>query len=61
MREMNRSTLGSTIRALRIANVYEEDRRQAYEAGMNAFIEKPVSIDRLHATLQELLPWQKNM
>ncbi len=43
------------------ANVYEEDRRQAYEAGMNAFIEKPVSIDRLYATLQELLPWQKNM
>ena len=37
------------------ANVHEDDRRTAFEAGMNAFIEKPIYIDRLYAALKEYL------
>ena len=37
------------------ANVHEDDRRTAFEAGMNAFIEKPFYIDRLYAALKEYL------
>ncbi len=37
------------------ANVNEKDRNAAFEAGMNAFIEKPIYIDKLYATLKEFL------
>ena len=37
------------------ANVSENDRNTAFEAGMNAFTEKPIYIDKLYATLKEFL------
>ena len=37
------------------ANVYEKDRAAAFEAGMNAFTEKPVDVDRLFAAMAEYL------
>lgn len=37
------------------ANVYENDRNAAFEAGMNAFTEKPIYIDKLYATMKEFL------
>ena len=37
------------------ANVYEQDRREAMEAGMNDFIEKPFSVQRFLETVGEYL------
>ena len=37
------------------SNVSEQDRDQAFEAGMNAFAEKPIFVDRLFATIKEYL------
>ena len=37
------------------ANVSEQDRNAAMEAGMNAFAEKPIFIDKLFAVLSEYL------
>ena len=37
------------------ANVSEQDRNAAMEAGMNAFAEKPIFIDKLFAVLREYL------
>lgn len=36
-------------------NVDEEDRKAAFDAGMNAFTEKPIFIDRLFETLSQYL------
>ena len=37
------------------ANVYDRDRSAALEAGMNAFAEKPIYIDRLFETMEQYL------
>lgn len=37
------------------ANVYEKDRISAAEAGMNAFAEKPIFIDKLFETMEKFL------
>ncbi|MBR3166299.1 MAG: response regulator [Lachnospiraceae bacterium] len=37
------------------ANVYEKDRRAALEAGMNAFTEKPLFIEKLFKTMEHYL------
>lgn len=37
------------------ANTFEKERRQAYEAGMNAFAEKPISLEKLFQTLEAYL------
>lgn len=36
-------------------NVYEEDKKQAYEAGMNGFIAKPFEVDKILKTLNEFI------
>ncbi|MDE6655668.1 MAG: response regulator, partial [Anaeroplasmataceae bacterium] len=37
------------------ANAFEEDRKEAMEAGMNGYAAKPIEIDKLMKTLEELL------
>lgn len=37
------------------ASVYEKDRRAALDAGMDAFVEKPIFTDKLYETLNEYL------
>ena len=37
------------------ANIYDNDRNAATEAGMNAFIEKPVAIDRLFEAMDRII------
>ena len=37
------------------ANAFEEDRRNAFEAGMNEHVAKPISPDKLLATLRDIL------
>ena len=37
------------------ANIYEKDKKDAMEAGMNAFVEKPVAIDRLFETMDRIV------
>ena len=37
------------------ANVYDKDRSAALDAGMNAFAEKPIFIDRLFETMKQYL------
>ncbi|WP_432628079.1 ATP-binding protein [Brotaphodocola sp.] len=37
------------------ANAFEEDRRKAFEAGMNAHIAKPINVDAMFDTIKEIL------
>lgn len=37
------------------ANAFEEDRQRAFEAGMDGHIAKPISINVLFSTLDEVL------
>ena len=37
------------------ANAFEEDKREALQSGMNGHIAKPIDIDKLFATLDEVL------
>ena len=37
------------------ANAFEEDRRNAFEAGMNGHVAKPIDLKELIETLTELL------
>lgn len=37
------------------ANAFEEDRRKAFEAGMNAHIAKPINVDAMFETIREIL------
>ena len=37
------------------ANAFDEDVQRSLQAGMNAHLSKPVDIDRLKETLQELI------
>ena len=37
------------------ANVFEEERKRAFDCGMNAFLSKPLVIDALIATLRDIL------
>lgn len=38
-----------------IANAFEEDKRNAYEAGMNWHIAKPIKVDELMSALAKIL------
>ena len=37
------------------ANVFEEDRKEAIECGMNGYAAKPIELDKLMKTLEDLL------
>ena len=37
------------------ANAFEEDKQNAYKAGMNGHIAKPIDVDKLFETLAEVL------
>lgn len=37
------------------ANVYEKDRKAAFDAGMNAFAEKPIAVDKLFEVIRQCL------
>ena len=37
------------------ANIYDKDRNTAIEAGMNAFTEKPISVEKLCEIMEQLL------
>lgn len=37
------------------ANAFDEDRRNAYQAGMNWHIAKPIKVDELMSALIEIL------
>ena len=41
------------------ANAFEEDKRDAFAAGMNGHIAKPIQVDKLLSTLAEA--WGKEM
>ena len=41
------------------ANVYEKDRTEAFEAGMDDFAEKPIMIDRLFHTINKFLQQER--
>ncbi len=41
------------------ANAFEEDRRNAFEAGMNGHIQKPIDVNKLVETLKEVLGKKK--
>ena len=37
------------------ANAFEEDRKRAFDAGMNGHVPKPIDIPKLMETLQDIL------
>ena len=37
------------------ANAFEEDKRDAIEAGMNGHVAKPIQVDKLLSTLKDVL------
>ncbi len=37
------------------ANAFEEDRKKAFDAGMNAFVSKPIDVDKLMGVLSSIL------
>ena len=41
------------------ANAFEEDKREAIAAGMNAHIAKPIQVEQLLSTLAEIIRQQK--
>ena len=46
---------GKTVTALR-KNVSEKDRNAALAAGMSAFTEKPIFVDRLFEAMEQVMP-----
>ena len=42
------------------ANAFEEDKRDAIEAGMNGHIAKPIQVDKLLSMLAEIMRQQEN-
>ena len=41
------------------ANAFEEDKREAFAAGMNGHIAKPIQVDKLLSTLAEVIMQQE--
>ena len=37
------------------ANAFEEDRKEAMDSGMNGYVPKPINIEQLMSTLEEIL------
>ena len=42
------------------ANAFEEDRKKAFDAGMNEHIAKPIDIEKLRAVILSVLNKQEN-
>ena len=42
------------------ANAFEEDKKRAFDAGMNEHIAKPIDIEKLRAAILSILNKQKN-
>ena len=42
------------------ANAFEEDKRDAIEAGMNGHVAKPIQVDKLLSILAEIIRQQEN-
>ena len=42
------------------ANAFEEDKKRAFDAGMNEHIAKPIDIEKLRVTILSVLNKQKN-
>ena len=55
IRGMDRTDAGSIPIVAMTANAFAEDVREALRAGMNAHVSKPIEVDRLLATLEDLL------
>ena len=53
-RELRRRGIDIPIIAM-TANVSEKDRKAALDAGMNAFMEKPIFVDKLYSAISECL------
>lgn len=55
IRGMDRTDAGRIPIVAMTANAFAEDVREALRAGMNAHVSKPIEVDRLLATLEDLL------
>ena len=55
IREMEEPEKRSIPIAAMTANVFEEDKKKAWDAGMNGFIEKPFDVNRLIQVLYEII------
>lgn len=55
IRALENKELASVPIVAMTANAFEEDKRKALEAGMDAYVSKPIDIDKMLGTLMELL------
>lgn len=55
IRQLNNPALSQTPIIAVSANAFDEDKEASAKAGMNAHIEKPIQLDYLFSTLDELL------
>lgn len=55
IRQLENKALASIPVIAMTANAFEEDKREALKCGMNGYIVKPISVDKLLSTLNEIL------
>ena len=55
IRQMENPKKASTPIVAMTANVFEEDVKKSFDAGMNAHLSKPVDIKQMYAVLDELV------
>lgn len=59
IREMQGADINELPIVALTANVFEEDRRRAFDAGMNAHVPKPVNVEQLMGVIEDLLEKDK--
>lgn len=55
IRKLDDEILSSIPIIAMTANAFEEDRKDALDAGMNEHLAKPIDIEKLNSTLREFL------
>ena len=55
IRALENEALASVPIIAMTANAFEEDKRKAIETGMDAYVSKPIDIDKMLGTLMEIL------
>ena len=61
IRTMNRSDASAVVIIAMTANAFAEDRKRAFDAGMNGHIAKPIDIEKLGAAILSVLKKQESL
>ena len=61
IRTMNRSDASAVVIIAMTANAFAEDRKRAFDAGMNGHIAKPIDVEKLGAVILSVLKKQESL